>query len=407
MRCAITARDTGAPGALVVLVAAVAFAATSSVVAACAGGDDEASTAVSTAVTAPAPTTTTTVATTTTLSEEEIARRAIEAFTSEQEAQFKIFADPPRFPGPLPVRVGPVEPYSDPLPVLRAAPDATPVFDEAGDEIFVGVRFDGLGRLLAAEDGRLLDDGGGEIPRDAQGPIILEVRFGDDGLPVREDPPPVPAAPPPPVDGAVPPPPPPAPEPGPVVYERRAMLAPDRVLALGDSVLLGTQGSLPPALGGWTTLLDARESRLPGHGAEILRTRPDLGRVVIIMLGHNVGPGESYRVYLDGLQAAIYARGVVDRVVWVTAAEISEAQLGYNEALRAFVAERRAAGDTEAHLLDWALFNAANPQYSDDGLHLTGEGRGELSRLLARFVGPPPGDCAVVIGAGPRAGECA
>ena len=43
--------------------------------------------------------------------------------------------------------------------------------------------------------------------------------------------------------------------------------------------------------------------------------------------------------------------------------------------------------------------NAAHPEYSDDGLHLTGEGRRVLSDLLASFAGEAP-DCDLVDAAG-------
>ena len=58
---------------------------------------------------------------------------------------------------------GAVEPIPDILPILRANPDGTPVVNEFGENVFVGARFDAMGRLLAADDGQLLDDQGGPI----------------------------------------------------------------------------------------------------------------------------------------------------------------------------------------------------------------------------------------------------
>lgn len=345
------------------------------------GSDGDAPSTATTTAPRVERTTTTVPATTTTQSEQDQALEELEGFTSQEDAEFRLFSNPPEIPGPLGRLGGAVEPLPEILPILRANGDGTPVVNEAGEQVFVGARFDGAGRLLAADDGQLLDDHAGPIPRDAEGPILLAVKFGPDGFPL-------------------------ATEDGNAQYERRPVPNANRVLAVGDSVLLGTQAELPAALVGWQTILDARESRLPGDGASVIRGHADIGRVVIVMLGHNVGPGEDHRSRLNAIQGALDERPVVDRVVWVTAAEIGQGQLEWNEALRAFVAERREAGDLETHLLDWALYNAANPEYSeDDGLHLRGPGRQELASLLAQFVGPAP-DCNVVIGAGPRAGEC-
>jgi hypothetical protein len=351
------------------------------------GGEGEAQ---STTTTEPPPETTTTTEppeTTTTLSPEEQALRELEGFTSQEMAEFRLFSNPPQIPAALPPLTGVVEPVTD-LLVVRANPDGTPVVDDEGADVLVRVKVDGLGRPMVADDGRLLDDGGVEVPRDDRGPILLAVVLDEAGEPVYEDPPPPPPGPPTTLaEGEEPP-------PRRVRFERRDLPA-NRLLAVGDSVLLGTQGTLPPVTGRWQTLLDAVESRLPGEGDDIVRGHGDIGRTVILMLGHNVGPGEQYRVYLDALQQALDERPVVDRVVWVTAAEIGPAQLAWNESLRAFVTERRDGGDTETHLLDWALFNAAHPEYSDDGLHLTQEGRRVLSDLLAQFAGEAP-DCDLV-----------
>lgn len=372
---------------------------------ACGGGGEEA--AVTTTTEAPT-TTTTEPSTTTTQSEEERAIEALEGMTSAEEAQFRLFSNPPEIPGPLAPLNAVAEPIGEPVPILRAGPDGLPVLDEAGNDIIVGVRFDALGRPVAADDGRLLDDQGVEIPRDAQGPILLFVQLDEAGQPRRQPlPPPPPTTPPPPDAPPTPAPPPTQPPLGRVIYERRPVAPANRVVAVGDSVLLGVQGNLPGSVLGWAPVLDAQESRLPGVGDDVIFGRPDLGRVLVVMLGHNVGPGEDYRVYLNSIQQAIDQRPVIDRVIWVTAAEIGQAQLAWSETLRAYVEERRAAGDTETHLLDWALYNAANPGYSDDGLHLTLDGRAALAGLIGQFVGPSPGDCDIVIGAGPQAGSCA
>jgi len=351
--------------------------------------------ATPTTETAPAPTTTAEPTTTTTISEEERALDAMADFTSQEQAEFRLFTNPTRFPAALPPLLTPAEPISEPVLIVRANPDTSPVVGPDGQYVTAHVRYDALGRLLAAPDGRVLDGGGVEIPRDDLGPIVLPVLLDDAGQPRHEDPPPTPPS----TEKDD--------EPAPLklLFERRLVVPANRLLAVGDSVLLGTQGTLPAATGRWQTLLDTRESRLPGEGDDVIRGHGDIGRVVIVMLGHNVGPGELHRANIDAIQAALDARPVVDRVVWITAAEIGPAQLEWNDALRQFVGERRMGGDAEAHLLDWALFNAAHPEYSDDGLHLTLEGRAVLTDLVAQFAGPAP-DCDLIIGEGPTAGTC-
>jgi hypothetical protein len=365
------------------------------VVAACSAGGSEERVAPTTTTTGSTTTTTTTEATTTTLSEEERALEAMGDFTSQEQAEFRLFTHPPEFPGPLPALTTPLEPISDPVLIVRANPDTSPVVGPDRQYVTAHVRYDALGRLLWAADGRVLDDGGVEIPSDDLGPIVLPVLLDDAGAPRYEDPPPTPPTTKP---GATP-------APRKLLFERRLLVPANRLLAVGDSVLLGTQGTLPAATGRWKTLLDARESRLPGDGDNVIRAHDDIGRVVIVMLGHNVGPGEQHRANIEAIQAALDERPVVDRVIWVTAAEIGPGQLEWNEALRQFVADRREGGDPETHLLDWALFNAAHPEYTDDGLHLTLVGRAALTDLLTRFVGPAP-DCDRIIGDGPTAGAC-
>ncbi len=247
--------------------------------------------------------------------------------------------------------------------------------------VLTEVRFDRFGRLLANEAGVVVDNQGNPVPTDAEGPILLAVQLDEAGK-VRRD-----------ADGRI-------------TLERQLLRPPNRVLVVGDSVILGAEVQLRDGMVGWQTILDARESRLPGEGDDTVRAHLDIGRAVVVMLGHNVGPGESHLANIQAVQQALDGIEIVDRVIWVSAAEIGEGQLEWDEALRDFVAERQAAGgDPELHLVDWALHNAANPGYTDDGLHLTGAGRSALAGLLASFVGPAP-DCAIVIGSGPRAGEC-
>lgn len=339
--------------------------ALAALLAACGGGEK----AKAPTTADPEPTTTTSAPTTTTTSAEEAALSRLDSFSSQEEAAFRLFVDPPHPPGPLAALPPPVEPLGPFLTIARLDPSGR-VMMQGDQPVLAEVRFDRFGRLLADDSGVVVDNGGSPVPSDPAGPMLMAARLDAGGR---------------------------------IALERHQLPPPNRVLVVGDSVILGAQAQLRDGLVGWQTILDARESRLPGEGDDTVRAHRDIGRVVVVMLGHNVGPGETHIANIRAVQQALDGIEIVDRVIWVTAAEIGEGQLEWNEALRGFVAERRSAG--EVHLVDWALHNAANPGYTDDGLHLTGTGRAALADLLAAFVGPPP-DCAVVIGSGPRAGEC-
>ena len=82
--------------------------------------------------------------------------------------------------------------------------------------------------------------------------------------------------------------------------------------------------------------MDARVSRRFPEGIDLIRTNRDrLGQAVVICLGHNYGGGGSVYGYLDELMVEL--RGV-DRVVFVTVAEWSPAQIEVNRAIRALPA---------------------------------------------------------------------
>lgn len=162
-----------------------------------------------------------------------------------------------------------------------------------------------------------------------------------------------------------------------------ATLAPNPVFVLGDSVMLGAQDALPAALPGWTPVVDAQESRLPGRADDVVRARRgEIDRVAVVMLGHNSGPGEDHAA---NIRAVLSALAGVERVVWVTAAEWGPGQVEFNAALRALAPEH-----PELLVADWARLNTAHPEYSYDGLHLTPEGRQALAALVAGYVGPVP-----------------
>lgn len=192
----------------------------------------------------------------------------------------------------------------------------------------------------------------------------------------------------------------------------------DRVLVVGDSVILGAATDIPRELVGWNVTFDARESRFVNNGVAVLQQRRAdvdglraldratveqayadagkppppapaplsvagaLGRVVVIHLCTNYQAGGGFASYIESFMD--YLDGV-ERVVWVTCGEWSPGQTEANEAIRA------AASDHPTIVVaDWGRY-ASGPGYTyDDGIHLTEIGRAELAALVARAVGPAP-----------------
>lgn len=192
----------------------------------------------------------------------------------------------------------------------------------------------------------------------------------------------------------------------------------NRVLVIGDSVILGAATDVPRDLVGWNVTFDARESRfinnvvgvIDQHKADVdgLRaldrakveqayadagqspppapkalTLPEaIGRVVVIHLCTNYAAGGGFAGYIDAVMARLDG---VERVVWVTCGEWSPGQTEANEAIRA-----AAAADPTIVVADWARY-ATGPGYTyEDGIHLTETGRAQLAALVARAVGPAP-----------------
>ena len=192
----------------------------------------------------------------------------------------------------------------------------------------------------------------------------------------------------------------------------------NRVLVVGDSVILGAATDVPRELVGWNVTFDARESRFVNNGVAVLQQRRAdvdglraldratveqafadagrppppppaplsvtgaLGRVVVIHLCTNYQAGGGFASYIESFMD--YLDGV-ERVVWVTCGEWSPGQTEANEAIRA-----AASIHPTIVVADWGRY-ATGPGYTyDDGIHLTETGRAELAALVARAVGPAP-----------------
>ena len=162
------------------------------------------------------------------------------------------------------------------------------------------------------------------------------------------------------------------------------------VYAVGDSVLLGTESYLGQTVGGWDLRLDARVSRRFPEGMDLIRANRDrLGQAVVICLGHNYGGGGYVYSYLDELMSELRQ---VERVVFVTVAEWSPAQVEVNRAIRALPAFY-----PNVVVADWSAVSAANPPFLvSDGVHLSRSGNIALANLIAVMLGPANRDGTTV-----------
>lgn len=164
------------------------------------------------------------------------------------------------------------------------------------------------------------------------------------------------------------------------------------VMVIGDSVLRGAREVLPAELEGWDVTVDAEGSRRLTQAMELLAAAAD-ARVVVIGLGNNYIPDEASpggaTDYAGQIDEAMDLLADVDRVVWLTVAEVSDSRRAINDDIRA-------AADRYDNLVvaDWAAVVAANPgepEIAGDALHLGPAGKAAISALIAAAVGPAPG----------------
>jgi hypothetical protein len=161
----------------------------------------------------------------------------------------------------------------------------------------------------------------------------------------------------------------------------------NRVFVLGDSVLLGTEQTLPAALVGWQVTMDCVGSRrLPQGIEELQANRSRIGAVVVIQMGNNYIAGED-GTFASQIDQAMRVLAGVKLVVWVTVAEEWPSRVMINEAIRA-----SASRWPNIRIADWAPIIAAHPDYAfpPDMLHLSWAGRAAMAQLIASVVGRAP-----------------
>lgn len=151
---------------------------------------------------------------------------------------------------------------------------------------------------------------------------------------------------------------------------------------LGDSVTLGAQHQIPPALVGWNVTFDAKESRRIDQGIEIVASKGGaMGRVLVVHLCTNWGNGD-YHAAAANLMSQLKG---VDRVIWVTCTPWTGNVDGADAVIRALPDEY-----PNVVVADWAKISPTAGYTYADGLHLQTPGAEALAALLAKTAGPAP-----------------
>jgi len=165
-----------------------------------------------------------------------------------------------------------------------------------------------------------------------------------------------------------------------------------KVYVIGDSVLLGAKEEVPAELDGWDVTMDATGSRRLTQAAVDIEENGAVARVVVINLGNNYIPNEASpggaTTFAGQIDEVMESLSDVDRVVWVTVAEVSDSRREINAAIRAAEDEY-----DNVVVLDWASVVEANPgndEIAGDALHLGSAGQQAIAELIAMGVGPAP-----------------
>lgn len=154
------------------------------------------------------------------------------------------------------------------------------------------------------------------------------------------------------------------------------------IYILGDSVTLGAQSTVPPALAGWQLTFDAKESRRIDQGTSIVQARGGaMGRVLVVHLCTNWGGGD----YAAAAGKLLGSLNGVERVVWVTCTPWLPAVGVADDAIRSLPSTY-----PNVVVADWAAVSGTPGYTYADGLHLKPAGAAGLAQLIAAAVGPLP-----------------
>jgi hypothetical protein len=156
---------------------------------------------------------------------------------------------------------------------------------------------------------------------------------------------------------------------------------PATVYVLGDSVTLGAQATIPPALDGWEVTFDAKQNRRVEEGAAIVETLGGrMGRVFVVHLCTNWGGG-NYQALADRIMGALHD---VQRVVWVTCTPWNSGVGGANAVIRDLP-----SAYPQVVVAHWDAISASPGFTYADGLHLRPGGAAALAALIGFMVGAP------------------
>lgn len=169
----------------------------------------------------------------------------------------------------------------------------------------------------------------------------------------------------------------------------------NRVLLIGDSVLASTSprfgGALCDVLTkfGWTAEIDAEEGRFVEFAGEVLDARLDVEGepdwdVVVMFLGNNYRG--DFLAFRDAYNAVL-ERIAPRPVIIYTVTEVEPDRVALNDFIRS-----RPLFHPNIVVVDWAEITAADPDklLTDDGLHLSEEGRGRLGIFTVAALGEAP-----------------
>ena len=151
-----------------------------------------------------------------------------------------------------------------------------------------------------------------------------------------------------------------------------------RLLVIGDSIILGTQGNIAADLPEWDVVFDAAVSRSTADGLDVLAAHGSDFSAVVVALGAN--DGETPGVFTPRVAALLDVLAGVPLVIWLT---IHEARPYYAQA-NAIIREQ-VSRHPNALVADW---NAAvrDGDVGGDGLHLTGQGSVDMAAWVAAVV---------------------
>lgn len=158
------------------------------------------------------------------------------------------------------------------------------------------------------------------------------------------------------------------------------------VLLIGDSIMVGARdfGGLDQKLrdAGWEPEILAEVGRTVPWALEQIDLRTNVPARVVVGLGSNPGADlGSFPDEIDELVTMLRSKGA-QHVEWIPPHHADPER--YADKARSLI---DAAGESMS-ILDWPGLLALHPEwFSDDGLHLTGEGYEQLATFIAANIG--------------------